>query len=94
MASVDDRMSGSQARAIRSDRRQLREITGPTEILPGVWLTRRCPRVHPERNWGTLGKVRRDGKDVDSDTVPEDMAMIFQTDQGLVDSVRTAATPG
>jgi len=80
---VDDRMSGVK-RAFEATGGSFVEITGPTEILPGVWLTGPVPRVHPERNWGTLGKVRRDGKDVE-DTVPEDMAMIFQTEQGLVE---------
>lgn len=80
---VDDRMDGVK-RAFEATGGRFIEITGPTEILPGVWLTGPVPRVHPERNWGTLGKVRRDGKDVE-DTVPEDMAMVFQTEQGLVE---------
>jgi 7,8-dihydropterin-6-yl-methyl-4-(beta-D-ribofuranosyl)aminobenzene 5'-phosphate synthase len=59
------------------------DITKPTEILPGVWLTGPVPRVHPERNWSALGKVRSDTGDVE-DTVPEDMTLVFQTNQGLV----------
>ncbi len=48
-----------------------------------MWLTGPVPRVHPERNWSTLGKVRSDAGDVE-DTVPEDMTLVFQTEQGLV----------
>ena len=60
------------------------EIEKPTEIAPGVWLTGPVPRVHPERNWTPGGKVRSDKGDVE-DTVPEDMAMIFQTEKGVVE---------
>jgi 7,8-dihydropterin-6-yl-methyl-4-(beta-D-ribofuranosyl)aminobenzene 5'-phosphate synthase len=80
---VDDRMGGIK-RDFEATGGSFVEVNGPTEILPGVWLTGPVPRVHPERNWGTLGKVRRDGQDVE-DTVPEDMALVFQTDRGLVE---------
>jgi 7,8-dihydropterin-6-yl-methyl-4-(beta-D-ribofuranosyl)aminobenzene 5'-phosphate synthase len=80
---VDDRMAGIR-KAFEATGGKVIEVTGPTEILPGVWLTGPVPRIHPERNWGTLGKVRRDGKEVE-DTVPEDMALVFQTDRGLVE---------
>jgi 7,8-dihydropterin-6-yl-methyl-4-(beta-D-ribofuranosyl)aminobenzene 5'-phosphate synthase len=79
---VDDRMNGVR-RAFEATGGTFVEITKPTEILPGVWLTGPVPRVHPERNWSALGKVRRDGTDVE-DTVPEDMSLVFQTEQGLV----------
>ena len=59
------------------------DVSKPTEIMPGVWLTGPVPRVHPERNWSTVGKVRGEGGDVE-DTVPEDMTLVFQTDKGLV----------
>jgi 7,8-dihydropterin-6-yl-methyl-4-(beta-D-ribofuranosyl)aminobenzene 5'-phosphate synthase len=59
------------------------EITKPTEILPGVWLTGPVPRVHPERNWSSVGKVRTSAGDVE-DTVPEDMTMVIHTAQGPV----------
>ena len=59
------------------------DVTRPAEIVPGVWLTGPVPRVHPERNWSTLGKVRTDAGDVE-DTVPEDMTLVVQTDKGLV----------
>jgi 7,8-dihydropterin-6-yl-methyl-4-(beta-D-ribofuranosyl)aminobenzene 5'-phosphate synthase len=80
---VDDHMSGIK-RAFEATGGSFVEITSPTEILPGVWLTGPVPRVHPERNWSSLGKVRRDGKDIE-DTVPEDMALVVQTEHGLVE---------
>jgi 7,8-dihydropterin-6-yl-methyl-4-(beta-D-ribofuranosyl)aminobenzene 5'-phosphate synthase len=59
------------------------EVNGPLEIAPGVWLTGPVPRVHPERNWSGLGKVRSEAGEVE-DTVPEDMTLVLQTGQGLV----------
>jgi 7,8-dihydropterin-6-yl-methyl-4-(beta-D-ribofuranosyl)aminobenzene 5'-phosphate synthase len=79
---VNDRMN-----AIRRDYEatgaKVIEVSGPMEILPGVWLTGPVPRVHPERNWSTLGAVRTPKGDVE-DTVPEDMTMVIQTVQGPV----------
>jgi 7,8-dihydropterin-6-yl-methyl-4-(beta-D-ribofuranosyl)aminobenzene 5'-phosphate synthase len=59
------------------------EVSKPLELMPGVWLTGPVPRVHPERNWSGAGRVRSPSGDVE-DTIPEDMAMVIQTDQGLV----------
>lgn len=59
------------------------DVSKPVEILPGVWLTGPVPRVHPERNWSSVGKVRTAAGDVE-DTVPEDMTLVFQTAQGPV----------
>lgn len=59
------------------------DVSKPTAILPGVWLTGLVPRVHPERNWSVTGKVRTTAGDVE-DTVPEDMTLVVQTDKGLV----------
>ena len=59
------------------------EVSKPIELMPGVWLTGPVPRVHPERNWSGAGRVRSPSGDVE-DTVPEDMALVIQTDQGLV----------
>jgi len=65
------------------------EVSSPIEIAPGVWLTGPVPRVHAERNWGSVrpgggvGMVRSDKGDVE-DTVPEDMTLVVQTAQGLV----------
>ena len=59
------------------------EVSKPIAILPGVWLTGPVPRVHPERNWSSVGKVRTTAGDVE-DTVPEDMTLVIQTAQGPV----------
>jgi len=79
---VDDRMAQLR-RDYEATGARVIDVKGPTEILPGVWLTGPVPRVHPERNWSTLGKVRGPSGDVE-DTVPEDMTLVFQTTQGLV----------
>jgi 7,8-dihydropterin-6-yl-methyl-4-(beta-D-ribofuranosyl)aminobenzene 5'-phosphate synthase len=59
------------------------EVSKPLELMPGVWLTGPVPRVHPERNWSGAGRLRSPSGDVE-DTIPEDMAMVIQTDHGLV----------
>lgn len=56
----------------------------PTEIRPGVWLTGPVPRKFPERNWsGSLQMRTADGRLVD-ETVVDDMALVINTEQGLV----------
>jgi 7,8-dihydropterin-6-yl-methyl-4-(beta-D-ribofuranosyl)aminobenzene 5'-phosphate synthase len=55
----------------------------PTQLYPGVWLTGPVPRKYPERNWSGSGTVKT-AAGVVEDTVPEDMAMVFDTDEGLV----------
>ena len=60
------------------------------EIHPGIWLTGRVPRHHPEKNYGfwegdehRVGEVRSpDGLLVDD--VPESMSMVINTEKGLV----------
>jgi 7,8-dihydropterin-6-yl-methyl-4-(beta-D-ribofuranosyl)aminobenzene 5'-phosphate synthase len=79
---VDDRMARIK-REYEGTGGTFVTIAKPTEILPGVWLTGPVPRIHPERNWSPLGKVRSDAGDVE-DTVPDDMTVAFQTEQGLV----------
>src|SRR5688572_5146167 len=59
------------------------DVAKPIELMPGVWLTGPVPRVHPERNWSGTGRLRSPTGDVE-DTVPEDMALVIQTDQELV----------
>ena len=59
------------------------DVSKPLELMPGVWLTGPVPRLHPERNWSGSGRVRSPSGDVE-DTVPEDMALVIQTEQGLV----------
>ncbi len=79
---ADDRMARLK-RDFEATGGRFIEVSGPTEILPGVWLTGPVPRVHPERNWSALGKVRTDKGDVE-DTVPDDMTLVIQTAQGPV----------
>jgi 7,8-dihydropterin-6-yl-methyl-4-(beta-D-ribofuranosyl)aminobenzene 5'-phosphate synthase len=55
----------------------------PVEIHPGVWLTGPVPRKHPERNWSGSGKVFTPAGEAE-DNIPEDMALVFDTAQGLV----------
>src|SRR5260221_2310116 len=59
------------------------EHEGPAEVLQGVWLTGRVPRIHPERNWTTRGRVRTPEGLVE-DTIPEDQSLVFDTARGLV----------
>jgi 7,8-dihydropterin-6-yl-methyl-4-(beta-D-ribofuranosyl)aminobenzene 5'-phosphate synthase len=79
---VDDRMTGMR-RDYEASGGRVVEVSAPTELQPGVWLTGPVPRVHPERNWSRLGRVRGESGDVE-DTVPEDMALVLNTDQGLI----------
>ncbi len=53
------------------------------ELFPGVWFTGPVPRVHPERNYGRLGKVETPQGVVD-DIVPDDASIVIHTAQGLV----------
>lgn len=59
------------------------EHTKPAELFPGVWLTGPVPRLYPERNWSVTGQVVTPAGAVE-DTIPEDQALIFNTDRGLV----------
>ena len=79
---LSDRMAGIK-RDYEATGGTIVEVTKPTEILPGVWLTGPVPRIHPERNWSSVGKVRTTAGDVE-DTVPEDMTLVVQTAQGPV----------
>jgi 7,8-dihydropterin-6-yl-methyl-4-(beta-D-ribofuranosyl)aminobenzene 5'-phosphate synthase len=55
----------------------------PTELFPGMWLTGPVPRPNPEKNW-TPGLSLATPQGRIEDNVPEDSALIFDTDQGLV----------
>mgnify|MGYP003870475125 CR=1 FL=1 len=79
---VSDRLAGIK-RDYEATGGLVVEVSTPMEILPGVWLTGPVPRVHPERNWSSVGKVRTSSGDVE-DTVPEDMTLVIQTAQGPV----------
>ncbi len=59
------------------------EHAGPTELLPGVWLTGPVPRRHPEHNWNPAVQIVTPSGLV-PDSIPEDMAMVIRTDKGLV----------
>lgn len=59
------------------------EHAKPTELMPGVWLTGPIPRHSPERNWSTgISLVTAGG--LVADSVPEDMALIINTEKGLI----------
>ena len=55
----------------------------PVQLYPGVWLTGPVPHKYPEHNWSGSGKVRTPAGVVE-DNLPEDLALIFDTDEGLV----------
>jgi 7,8-dihydropterin-6-yl-methyl-4-(beta-D-ribofuranosyl)aminobenzene 5'-phosphate synthase len=59
------------------------EVSRPTTLFPGAWLTGPVPRVHPEKNWSLQRKIREGDRLVD-DTVPEDMSLVLDTERGLV----------
>lgn len=50
------------------------------ELLPGVWLTGPVPRVTDEKNFPVGWKLASGAED----NVPEDMAMVFDTPDGVV----------
>jgi len=55
----------------------------PVQPYPGIWLTGPVPRKFPEHNWSGGDQVRTPAGIVE-DNLPEDMALVFDTDQGLV----------
>ena len=55
----------------------------PDQLYPGVWLTGPVPRKYPEHNWSGTDKVVTPDGTVE-DTIPEDMALVFDTPKGLV----------
>lgn len=55
----------------------------PVELHPGVWLTGPVPRQHPERNWSGNVKVKT-AAGLREDTIADDMALVVDTEQGLV----------
>jgi 7,8-dihydropterin-6-yl-methyl-4-(beta-D-ribofuranosyl)aminobenzene 5'-phosphate synthase len=56
---------------------------GPVELHPGVWLTGPVPRKYPEKNWSGAGTMTTP-QGVKEDNLPEDMALVFDTPEGLV----------
>lgn len=53
---------------------------GPVELAPGVWLTGPVARETDEKNFPTAWKLANGAPD----DVPEDMAMVFDTAEGVV----------
>jgi 7,8-dihydropterin-6-yl-methyl-4-(beta-D-ribofuranosyl)aminobenzene 5'-phosphate synthase len=53
------------------------------EIFPGVWVSGPVPRPNPERFWGTPTSIVTQ-KGLVPDSIPEDMALIINTDRGFV----------
>jgi 7,8-dihydropterin-6-yl-methyl-4-(beta-D-ribofuranosyl)aminobenzene 5'-phosphate synthase len=81
---------GGEANTTIGARREYEALGGaivehpkPAELFPGVWLTGPVPRVYPERNWSVTGNVVTPSGPVE-DTIPEDQALVFDTDRGLV----------
>lgn len=62
---------------------QFIEHAAPFEISPGVWLLGPVPRVHPERNFSTGGRLQTSAGPTE-DNVPEDTAIVVNTPDGLV----------
>jgi len=56
---------------------------GPAEIAPGVWFTGPVPRIFPETNWNGGLHIKTPAGDV-QDNVPDDAALVFDTQEGLV----------
>jgi 7,8-dihydropterin-6-yl-methyl-4-(beta-D-ribofuranosyl)aminobenzene 5'-phosphate synthase len=59
------------------------EVTKPTEIFPGAWLTGPVPRTHPERNWSGTSRIKT-AEGLVEDTIPEDISLVLDTERGLV----------
>jgi 7,8-dihydropterin-6-yl-methyl-4-(beta-D-ribofuranosyl)aminobenzene 5'-phosphate synthase len=55
----------------------------PVELLPGVWLTGPVPRPNDEKNWFP-GLTLDSQQGRIEDNVPEDSALLFDTDTGMV----------
>jgi 7,8-dihydropterin-6-yl-methyl-4-(beta-D-ribofuranosyl)aminobenzene 5'-phosphate synthase len=56
----------------------------PFELAPGVWLTGPIPRPHDEHNFSLLTKARKPDGEFVEDNLPENLSMVFNTDQGVV----------
>jgi len=59
------------------------EHDGPTEILPGVWVTGPIDRPHPERNYPQTMQVELNGEWVE-DHVPDSQALSIITPMGHI----------
>ncbi|MCZ6641655.1 MAG: MBL fold metallo-hydrolase [Gammaproteobacteria bacterium] len=59
------------------------EHSGPTEVLPGVWVTGPVARNHPERNYSTSSQMQVAGEWV-VDYVPESQGLTVVTANGPI----------
>lgn len=59
------------------------EYSEPTEIMPAVWITGPVERVHDEKTWPNIIKVKIDGKWED-DFVPESQGLTIVTPKGPI----------
>ena len=55
----------------------------PTQLWPGVWFTGPIPRPNPEKNWSP-GLSLQTAQGRIEDNVPEDSALLFDTQSGTV----------
>ena len=55
----------------------------PVELWPGVWFTGSVPRLFAEKNWSPGLSLVRAGGTIE-DNVPEDSALLFNTNSGTV----------
>ena len=55
----------------------------PVQLFPGVWLTGPVPRKYPERNWSGSAVIGTTAGRAE-DNLPEDMALVCDTENGLV----------
>ena len=62
---------------------RIQQLSGPTEIASGVWLTGPVPRPHAETNWNPGLFVKAGGQLV-PDTLREDTSLVIDTAQGVV----------
>jgi len=62
---------------------KLQQLDKPLALAPHVWLTGPIPRVHGERNWSGNTQLRPDDR-AEEDTIPEDQALVIDTNQGLI----------
>ncbi|WP_263418151.1 MBL fold metallo-hydrolase [Terriglobus albidus] len=53
------------------------------ELIPGVWFTGPIPRIYPEHNWTSSGKILTASGLVE-DNIPEDSSVVLNSSKGLV----------
>ena len=62
---------------------RIQQISGPSEIATGAWLTGPVPRGHAETNWSP-GLFVKSAADLVPDTLREDTSLVIATAQGVV----------